>query len=525
MVEGSKVTATMNQTCCGRRLPTLFQNVERTICTYPFLFPVHDVRCHAIMSKRSVGTTPSPSKKRKIAVPQGGTIDSFFRRSPNKSGSSSTKPNTSSNVIDLSGEDDATLAIRIAEEEGIDIKTARRLELRWKSEAGVASTSSAPRDSMSVFEGDAFVQNSKEVFISGASRAASNLVDTGTDAYDANEGHGAPTKARVQSYNKQMVRNPFEKGLPSPPQIPPFPELSIDPLRFDVEKTPWPASARTPYSFLAHALNSVSSTRSRILILNVLTNALRSIIRHDHTSLVHALYLLSNTLSPPYVSAELGLGSSTISKAIQHVSGLSPAALKKLYNKSGDAGDVAFEAKSNVRTLIPHPPLTVNGVHETLMKICTTKGDGATKVKQSLVEKLLVAAKGEETRFLVRTLVQHIRVGAVRTTILTALARALVLTRPNTEASPPLDDSSCFASPELIRKVSMKDPVKKDKKATNDPARERILQKFVIAETVLRKVYVQHPNYNDIVDALLANGLEHLPQCVKVRVGEVYLLH
>ncbi len=71
----------------------------------------------------------------------------------------------------------------------------------------------------------------------------------------------------------------------------------------------------------------------------------------------------------------------------------------------------------------------------------------------------------------------------------------------------------------------MKDPVKKDKKATNDPARERILQKFVTAETVLRKVYVQHPNYNDIVDALLANGLEHLPQCVKVRLGEVYLLH
>lgn len=477
------------------------------------------------MSKRSVGATPSPSKKRKInvPVPQGGTLDSFFRRPPNKSGSSQ-KPNTPSNVIDLSGEDDEALAIRIAEEEGLDVETARRLELRWKSEAGAASTSNAPRDSITVSEGNTFLQNSGEESIPGESEAAV-LSNTGKGVYERDDGLGIPLNEQVQSPSKQVVRNPFEGGLLSSPQIPSFPELSVDPLLFSVEKTLWSSKAGAPYSFLAHALNSLSSTRSRILILNILTNTLRSIIQHDHASLVHALYLLSNSLSPPYVSAELGLGPSIISKAIQHVSGLTPAALKRLYNKSGDAGDVAFEAKSNVRTLIPHPPLTVKGVYESLMKICTSKGEGATKVKQSIVERLLVAAKGEETRFLVRTLVQHIRVGAVRTTILTALARALVLTRPSTQIPSLSDDSSCFASPELVTNVSMKDSVKKDKKAMNDPAREKILQKFITAETVLKKVYVQHPNYNDIVDALLTSGLEQLPRCVQVKVGKKFLMN
>ncbi|KLO14606.1 ATP-dependent DNA ligase [Schizopora paradoxa] len=474
------------------------------------------------MSKRAVGATPSPSKRRKANAPvlQGGTLDSFFRRSPNKFGSS-PKPNTPPTVIDLSGEDDEALAVRVAKEEGLDLETARRLEQRWKSEAGAASTSSAPPASIDNSEGDAFLQGSVEEHIPGGASEAAILSNTGTGVCEHQDGFGtrSVTNDRLQSSSKQVLSNPFEKGSLSSSQTPSFPELSEDPLLFNVEKKLWPSNAGAPYSFLAHSLNSLSSTRSRILILNILTNTLRSLIQHDHGSLVHALYLLSNTLSPPYISAELGLGPSIISRAIQHVSGLSPAALKKLYNKSGDAGDVAFEAKSKVRTLIPHPPLSVKGVYESLMKISVSKGEGAMKIKQSIVEKLLVSAKGEETRYLVRTLVQHIRVGAVRTTILTALARALVLTRPSTQISSLSDDSPCFASRELVASVSMKDSVKKDKKAMNDPAREKILQKFITAESIVKKVYVQHPNYNDIVEAILTSGLERLSECVQIKVG------
>ena len=68
--------------------------------------------------------------------------------------------------------------------------------------------------------------------------------------------------------------------------------------------------------------------------------------RSDPPSLLPALYLLSNSLAPPYIPIELGLGPSIISKAIQQVSGLSAAALKRLYTKTGDPGDVAYEAKS-----------------------------------------------------------------------------------------------------------------------------------------------------------------------------------
>jgi DNA ligase-1 len=182
-----------------------------------------------------------------------------------------------------------------------------------------------------------------------------------------------------------------------------YKSLSVDPIAYDVNYQPW-ANSEAPYSFIAHTLATLLETRSRITITNALTNALRSITHHHPPSLLPTLYLLSNNLSPSYLSVELGLGPSIISKPIQHVSGISPQVFKQLYVKTGDVGDVAFEAKSKLRTLFPHPPLSIIGVYDSLLTIANASGPGSAKRKQSVVEKLFVSAKGEEVRFLARTL-------------------------------------------------------------------------------------------------------------------------
>ena len=292
--------------------------------------------------------------------------------------------------------------------------------------------------------------------------------------------------------------------------------LSVDKCPWTVDRPSDPKEA--PYSFLAHSLCSLSGTRSRIIIINILTNTLRFIIKHSPSSLLPSLYLLSNSLAPPYIPVELGLGPTSISKAIQHVSGLSSAALRRLYTRTGDAGDVAFEAKTNIRTLIPHSALTIIGVYESLLKICNSKGGGAAKQRQSIAEKLLVSARGEETRYLVRTMTQHIRVGAVRTSILTALARALVLTRPKMNPAP-LDNSPYFTFPSHLSKLNVNLP-KGRKKNDEDLIRAEIVEKFANSEALIKRVYVQHPNYNDIIGALLSNGLEELSERVTLSIGK-----
>ncbi|KAH9949560.1 ATP-dependent DNA ligase [Amylocystis lapponica] len=294
---------------------------------------------------------------------------------------------------------------------------------------------------------------------------------------------------------------------------PTYRPLAVDPVTYELDSDVWRPGMPVPYSFLAHALATLSETRSRIAIINILVNALRTITRHHPPSLLPALYLLSNSLSPPYSPLELGLGHSIISKAIQHTSGLTPTALKRLYNVTGDAGDVAHAAKSNVRTLIPHPPLLITGVYESLLRVARAKGQGAAKQKQAIVEKLLVAAKGEETRFLVRTLSQNLRVGAVRTSILTALARAMVLSPPASVS----EDSQFLVTAEELAQIK---PMPTDtKKKVVDLGRNRLNEVFNIAESLIKKVYVQHPNYDHIVDALLDAGLDGLPGRLPLTIG------
>ncbi|KAJ3896736.1 DNA ligase [Lentinula edodes] len=292
---------------------------------------------------------------------------------------------------------------------------------------------------------------------------------------------------------------------------PDYAPLAVDPSTY----TPGhfiSQSTDTPYSFLAHTLSTINSTRSRTAILNTLTNTFRTILVHHPQSLLPSLYLLSNTLAPPYSTLELNIGPSVISQAIQQVSGLTSASLRKLYSSTGDPGDVAFMAKSTTRTLIPHAPLLVTGVYKSLLKIATCKGQGAIKEKQKIVEKLLVSAKGEEIRFLVRTLSQNLRVGAVRTSLLTALARSFVLTPRKTSKNSSFDGS---AGDSITTQSITSDSNSK----SIDIAQNTLPLRFRSAEHLLRKVFVQHPSYDHIVGALLEVGLDGLPQRVPLTVG------
>jgi DNA ligase-1 len=86
--------------------------------------------------------------------------------------------------------------------------------------------------------------------------------------------------------------------------------------------------------------------------------------------------------------------------------------LKTLYDKHGDAGDVAFEAKKKQNFTLRKPkPLTIKGVYQSLVKIASSQGTGSGEVKQRIVDRLLQDARGgEESRYIVRTLCQHVSI-------------------------------------------------------------------------------------------------------------------
>ena len=269
----------------------------------------------------------------------------------------------------------------------------------------------------------------------------------------------------------------------------PFDEspLTFDPQKYitDLKKL-WASEGGATYALLTHCFVLVNSTQSRIKIVDTLVNLLRTIIEGDPDSLLPAVWLATNSISPPYIDLELGLGGSAISKALKKVCGLDNSGLKTLYNKYGDAGDVAFEAKKKQSLTLRKPkPLTLKGVFDSLMKIANAKGNGCQEVKQRIVERLVQDARGpEESRYIVRTLVQHLRIGAVKTTMLIALSRAFLLSRP------PNADFDTRLQADLA-KLSKQD----------------LAEVYSHGEELVKASFARRPNYNDLVPTLLEIGI------------------
>lgn len=190
----------------------------------------------------------------------------------------------------------------------------------------------------------------------------------------------------------------------------------------------------------------------------------------------------------------------------------------------GDPGDLAYAAKSSLRTLHPVPPLLIPSVFDQLVKISQLKGQSSTKVKQSIVEQLLVAARGEEARYLVRTLSLNLRVGAVRTTILAALGRALALTSPTSSGDEIILKKNAVVEEDEGKDVDKGKKRKAKGKAKEvDAEREAIVQRMVEGEQLIKQIYVRHPHFGHIVEAVLDHGLEGLSEKVQLAVGEFLL--
>ncbi|KAJ8111349.1 hypothetical protein OPT61_g6029 [Boeremia exigua] len=243
---------------------------------------------------------------------------------------------------------------------------------------------------------------------------------------------------------------------------------------------------RPTYALLTRCFILVNSTTSRIKIVDTLVNLLRTIIESDPESLLPAVWLATNSISPPYIDLELGLGGSAISKALKKVCGLDNAGLKTLNNKYGDAGDVAFEAKKRQSFTLRKPkPLTIKSVFDSLVKIANSKGNGSVEVKQRIVERLIQDARGaEESRYIVRTLVQHLRIGAVKTTMLIALSRAFLLSKPqNAEFE--------IRTTEDLAKLKKED----------------LVEIYSRNEEIVKASFARRPNYNDLIPALLEIGV------------------
>ncbi|WAO87882.1 DNA ligase [Fusarium falciforme] len=415
---------------------------------------------------------PSPTKKRKLnngtqsAVPARG-LEYFFSKQRQNGSASDKTPEAQ----------DKDEAARDAPENLTDEELARKLQAEWDQEVanerqadqtGTRSTPSEQNGSRSRDESPAVSELKPP-------KALPTMLKPSAS--------GDPKKPTLGLQSAGMAEDTVSTSIP----------LDESPLTFEPSKyipqlkEHWASEGgNASYALLTRCFVLISGTTSRIKIVDTLVNCLRVLIEGDPTSLLPAVWLATNSISPPYISLELGLGGSAISKALRNVCGLDSKSLKAIYDKHGDAGDVAFEAKRKQSFTLRKPkPLTIKAVYQSLVKIANSQGQGSGEVKQRLVDRLLQDARGgEESRFIVRTLCQHLRIGAVKTTMLIALSRAFLLSRPPETDFP-------------LRSASELSKLKK----------EELAEIWGRGEELVKACFARRPNYDDLVPVLLEIGI------------------
>jgi DNA ligase-1 len=414
----------------------------------------------------------SPSKKRKKNDGSSQPVrklDYFFAKQTAKAAAKDAPTNADKDVGAHGVQDATTLT---------DEEYARKLQEEWNKEDQQQEEHPVPVSSNELYE------DSKEPVRDGASTVVSVIEEVEPDKPEETPRATFPNQKNTLSLQSTASEEdtitaniPFDQS-----------PLEFDPSKYipDLQKHWVTDGGLATYALLTRCFILINSTTSRIKIVDTLVNLLRTIIEGDPDSLLPAVWLATNAISPPYIDLELGLGGSAISKALKKVCGLDNAGLKVLNNKYGDAGDVAFEAKKKQSFTLRKPkPLTIKSVFDSLVKIANSKGNGSVENKQRIVERLVQDARGaEESRYIVRTLVQHLRIGAVKTTMLIALSRAFMISRP------PNADFELREQSDLAK-------LKK----------EELAEIYSRNEEIVKACFARRPNYNDLIPALLEIGV------------------
>ncbi|MFH1400530.1 MAG: ATP-dependent DNA ligase [Nanoarchaeota archaeon] len=128
--------------------------------------------------------------------------------------------------------------------------------------------------------------------------------------------------------------------------------------------------------------------------------------------LAAVILLMQGRIFPIWDKRKLGVADRLVIKALSITTGVKAERIEDEWRRLGNLGDVAEKliAKRKQVTLAKRD-LMVSDIMRTLEKIAGLSGSGTVDHKTKLICELLSNADGEEARYLVRTLLEDLRVG------------------------------------------------------------------------------------------------------------------
>ncbi|MEM2139347.1 MAG: ATP-dependent DNA ligase [Candidatus Woesearchaeota archaeon] len=175
------------------------------------------------------------------------------------------------------------------------------------------------------------------------------------------------------------------------------------------------------YKELVELYEKLSKTNKRLEKTFLISNFIKKISSEDKKNnniLYKTILLIQGKTYPEYVQIKKGVAEKIVIKAISKTIGKSEKDILEKFKTLGDLGDVCYvflkEKKQN--SLFPKE-FTIDDVFDIIKKLTEQEGKGSIEQKINLISNLLINSSPIEAKYIIRTLIDNLRLGFGKSTL------------------------------------------------------------------------------------------------------------
>ncbi|MCK4335993.1 MAG: DNA ligase, partial [Candidatus Aenigmarchaeota archaeon] len=163
------------------------------------------------------------------------------------------------------------------------------------------------------------------------------------------------------------------------------------------------------YSKLVDLYEHLEQTPSRLKK----TEKIAEFLKNTETSVLEKIVLfMQGRIFPSHSEKEIGVADKMMVKVIASSTGFPERDVVKQFKDTGDLGLAVEELmKKKKQTTLISKELGIEKVFENLRKLASVEGKGSQDVKISLIKELISNAKPREAKYIVRTVLEQLRIG------------------------------------------------------------------------------------------------------------------
>lgn len=176
------------------------------------------------------------------------------------------------------------------------------------------------------------------------------------------------------------------------------------------------------YSKLVGVYEKLEATTKRLEQTHIISEFLKSVSLED---LGDTILLIEGRVFPRWDERELGIADKLMVKVISLATGEAKEKIISEWKKTGDLGTVTYNLiKKKKQVTLGSQELIAKKVLKNLRELATIEGQGTIDKKVQLVAELLTSAKPNEAKYIVRTILDDLRIGVGEGTVRDAIVWA-----------------------------------------------------------------------------------------------------